>query len=305
MPPKYPLRINNTQNKELALLPSKTDPDIQRMQTAAVNLPSLESKERAILGAGAHTICLKEGMRTVLLIMGYSKAKNVFLLIESIGQLNQKLLKGFMMDVPQLCGTDQNVYALLDPLDNRSAHQRADLELGYMSSTTFNVIKNKNIVFKMPLYDGTLEFPKAIRYKENTIKDLERSLYKTLNILHMLGFTHNDINLKNIFYIGEYPNIKLYLGDFSAITKNNESVHVERSKQDFKSVEHVVQQLKNILEAKYTNSQPEKKLQFPSLEAHRRKKLGVSPIKASLIKDKEQSTENRNSKRTGRRLFKV
>lgn len=235
------------------------------------------------MGFGDQALCLANGHKTVLLVTDYAIGINIHDLknaLEAI--LTDKEKKEFCLEIPTLRAIDVDLYRLINPAHRKAAKSDADLRYPLLKRQ----IEKTNFIFKMSRYDGTLLNAQTLRYKEKSINDLERSLKTTLAILHHHGYSHNDIFLKNIFYKGEYPKLKFFLGDCGSITKNPPSMHAARCDEDLRNVKRIVEKMKEILDSKYALKLKARDSDLPSFENHRLKKMGVSPLKPNPTESK-------------------
>lgn len=258
----------------------------QLLVANAGTLSPLLKIQRQILAGGSESVVLIDG-------------DDVLLVTRKHLGMNIEFLHGLPLDdqpfvKPKIVAIDADLASLIDP-DSKPRAKRIAKE---RSAVFYPELWTKNVVYRLPRYDGTLEDLKSVSFKETDIQNLEKILTKALKFLHTHGLTHNDIALKNIFYKGEYPDLHFYLGDFGSLSKNDENAHNLKKQLDLARLTHVVGKVKAILEFKNdvrTKLNDPSQQQLPSYNNRLRARLGISPMKplTPVVQKVESSTSNK------------
>ncbi len=243
----------------------------QQLVANAGTLHALPQRVRPILAGGSESVVLEDGEDSVLLIMRKHVAINIELL-HGLSLENQPFVK------PKIVAIDTDLALLMEPHSKAHAKRVAKER----AAVFYPELWTKNAVFSLPRYDGTLENLRSIRFSAACIENLEKTLTKALTFLHDHDLSHNDIAMKNIFYKGEYPDLKFYLGDFGSLSKNTNTTHTNKCQMDLARVAHVIAKAKSILEHKNVIREKHARgshLLLPSYTNKLRARLGVSPLK--------------------------
>ncbi|MBI2792423.1 MAG: hypothetical protein HYX61_10740 [Gammaproteobacteria bacterium] len=280
-----------------------SSPTKAQLQSKAMTLPPIERKPRETVGQGDQSLILANGHNKVLVVTRYMVAKKIELLRTKVA-LDQRS-KG--LAIPEFVGMNENLANLIDP-DNP---QKAKKSFKYSSNILPTEIWSTNIVYELPRYEGSLEDCKGVlRYKEDSIEQLETYLYNVIDLLHEHNLTHNDISLKNIFYSGTYPHLEFHLGDFGSLTENSPAKHQKKCEADDSKIVYVINQLKQILENKrniVNNKNSYIQETLPYFAARQAKKFGISPIKGPKINNtprSESTSENIEEKSSSKKKLR-
>lgn len=249
---------------------------LSHIKAKCVDLPPIKKRSRGLVASGASSLVLRDGHHKVLLATTHASAQNVQDTVDLIRKLREeKIIEAAPQSLllPELVGVDQDVGALLEPDDAKKG--LSQLKKNHMLSLSDSPIKN-NVVFQMPMMDGNLESLLSKRFKQDTIDAVKKCLTESLNYLHDIGITHNDIAFRNILYKGVYPNIEIKLTDFGACTLNVEHTddkeklnrHHVKVANDLKAMNHLIKQMEEKLKRKPAT--PEKKPPSPRKSLPRR-----------------------------------
>lgn len=284
----------------LSRAPAPSSPTKAQLQSKATTLPPIERKPRETVGQGDQSLILANGHNKVLMVTRYIVAKKIELLRTKVA-LDQRSKD---LAIPEFVGMNENLASLIDPDNPEKAKKR----FKYSNNILPTEIWTTNIVYQLPRYEGSLEDCKGqLRYKEDSIEQLETYLYNVIDLLHEHHLTHNDISLKNIFYSGTYPNLNFHLGDFGSLTENSSVKHQKKCEADESKIAYVINQLKQILENKrniVNNKNGYLKEILPCFATRQAKKFGISPIKGSKIKNTpsfESPLENKEEKSSSKK----
>lgn len=255
------------------------NPVMRRLSANAGTLSPLPKIQRQILAGGSESVVLIDGESDVLLVTRKLVAKNIELL-HGLSLAKQPFVK------PQIVGIDADLALLINP-DSKASGKRLAKDQG---AVFYSELWTKNVVYRLPRYDGTLENLKSMSFNEASILKLEITLEKAITFLHDHGLTHNDIAMKNIFYNGKAPNLEFYLGDFGSLSKNTSKTHEKKCQLDFERVAHIIRKAKEILEHKNKirkkHNQPSQMF-LPSFTNRLRARIGLSPIKLPTPESKK------------------
>lgn len=260
----------------------------------AGKLRPLPNKQRDILAGGSESVVLVDGHNTVLLVTRKIAAKKIEL-------LHGLVLDGLPFVKPTIVAMDMDLTRLINP-DNPALARRSIRDNG---AVFYPELWKKNVVYRLPRYDGTLLDLAELRFKEKNIEALETMLMQALTFLHRQQLSHNDIALKNIFYTGECPYLQFYLGDFGSLSKNTEKNHPSKCANDFKRMRRVIDEVKKIWVRKQKKREEivqKSQALLPCFSAQLMKKIGVSPLNVKQLVGTSIPAENSQLKKARRRL---
>jgi hypothetical protein len=248
----------------------------------------IEKKEHPFLAAGSQSIVLKDGHNQVLLVAPYRSATNIELL-----RKNFQKSADLPFHLPELVALNRPLNELIHP---HNASFGGELKTSLMTSINTGIWQN-NVVYRLPRYENNLEALKNIRFKAETIVQIQNDISKALETLHSKDLTHNDIALRNIFYTGSLPNFKFYLGDFGSVKQSKRTTQGSPQKDlDFHKLNLVIKKLEEILKTKT----PSPKKRQPLLMQFESR----SPIKLPGDLDEGQTLDFLNISREGKRKVK-
>ena len=234
-------------------LESPTKADLEKR---AKTLLPLSPKVRGIVGNDAQSLVLKNGHHEVLYVTRYQIAKKFEILRKAFNPLPADL----PFHIPEFVGMDESVSEL--QFMKKNSRNEKFFKKQY---AIYGALLDNNMIYKGPFYSGgTLEkLVNTLRYRIETIQLVRETLTRGLDYLHDKNITHNDLSPKNIYFVGEHPNFKFYLGDFGSITVNDVNSHVEKRSKDFSKLEGILSQMQRKLDAREGNPYtPYRKLNF-------------------------------------------
>ncbi len=245
-----------------------------KLQNTAPQLPPIPAKKREIISSGAQSLVLAESHKEVLLVTTRKTAENIALLSNRV--------KSALIDVPVHVGDNVSLVTLLTGVAS------PDKKLIQATRKKHNLpasLLHKNVVFKMPRYDGSLEMLKTIRFKEDSIRNLKKTLTNTIKLLHNKHLTHNDIVLRNVLYKGEFPNISFRLCDWGSLTASCPIKDSKKFQDDLNKINRIVTKAQEILESKTAfKKQAQKNSTISANDAKKALALGMSPLKPETTK---------------------
>lgn len=274
--------INSPAKRQIANRAGHLDPIIQR--------------QREVIGCGAQSLVLANGHNQVYTVTRTTIAQNIELLREVPEDPN-------LFSIPKVVGINQDLAKLISP----DAPEKTKKRISKIYEINPPQLWVSNIVYELPRYDGTLEDLKKIRFNEASIKTLQETLQSALTLLHDHGLSHNDISLRNVFYKGQLPHLKFFLGDFGSLTKNTEANHETKCGKDLMRLQRVIDKAKEILASKekYTNKKKQIIRSLLPQFNHSREEAPQTPeellvdVFATLKKDSppQNSVERRSRKK--------
>ncbi len=215
-------------------------PTKDKLRKAVADKLPLERKKREEIAKGGQSIILADGHTTVLLVTRTVVAKRVEILREALANDTQDTS---LIEIPTMVGVDVDLMSLMDPDLPELKHAAKKKEL----NVQFPEIWKKNIVYQLQRHEGNVENLENVRFKEDTIERLEKTLYDSIAILHRNNITHGDICAKNILYSGTYPNFTFRLCDFGSCDVSDPVKDAKKYAADLQKIQRVVQKAKDIL----------------------------------------------------------
>lgn len=234
-------------------------------------LPLLPEERYSYFKSGDQSLVLKKGKDQILLATSYGAAKSIEI-VRGCFSNNQSMTS---LAIPTLVGIDLNIANLLNPDDPAAALRKIKHELKCQHTKTLTT----NIVYELPRFSGTLEDIAELRFKDDSIEELSSSLRLALETLHKQGITHGDLALRNIFYLGTYPDYQFFLGDFGKASQTKRTFS-KRCLKDIADLERLLETVQKTVRDKYNNSNKRQyiHLMLPSLSNAIRKRKGLSPF---------------------------
>lgn len=175
-------------------------------------------KTRSFLGAGAQSVAIDNGHKKILLVTPLSAAKGIEHVKKAFAKLSATEKQNLPFELPTLVGRNKPLRELMNFATER---ELKNARVTYLANITPKIINgNENVIYELTRYDGTLEdfrVQKKIRFKHDSIDQIQQRISSALNILHKENIAHGDIAFRNIFYTGTYPHFKFYLGDFGSV----------------------------------------------------------------------------------------
>jgi|GEM_PF-6421228 len=262
----------------------KSSPIKQQIAKRAGQLRSITQRQRDIIGCGSQSVVLANGHNEVYVVTRTIVAKN----IELLRDLPEDPA---LFSIPKVVGINEDLVKLI----SGNAPLKTKKRLSKQYDINPPQLWNSNIIYSLPRYDGTLEDLKIIRFNEESIKTLRETLYQALTLLHDNGLSHNDISLRNIFYKGQHPHIKFFLGDFGKLTKNDDASHDKKCGKDLMRLERVIVKVRETLARKERIREKKISLGFvPGFTRYRRidhVSVNASMSPAGQIDNEESNTQ--------------
>lgn len=251
----------------------------QKLVARSGPFANLEKCKRNVLACGAQSLVLGAGSEALVVTMTQ--------IAERIELLHDLPVDETLFSKPKIVGINVDVATLIDP-ENPS---KAKKSISKSHTIYYPQLWNKNIIYTLPRYDGTLEDLVGMYYTTRNITQLEKMLSRALKLLHNHHLTHNDLSLRNIFYKGSHPDIQFFLGDFGSLSKNVGKVHDQKVQKDLTRCNRIIAKAKEILEQKKTNDTKPSGSVLPSYSRRQRglvnedfKRLTISSVDEIVIK---------------------
>lgn len=218
-------------------------------QIASKN-PYLPKKNRPFVGAGAQCVALEDGHKKILLVAPLRAAEGIELVKKTFSTLSTAEAQEFPFEIPTLITQNIPMSELMNLETEKSYKHAKNTYLANVSSKILN--GTENVIYELTRYDGTLEdFRKNVRFKSDSIVQIEDAISKALAIFHKHNLSHGDVALRNIFYTGKYPHFKFYLGDFGSVKTLSSEIHDCREIQkDLSDLQYAIKQLQEKLKSK-------------------------------------------------------
>ncbi len=215
-------------------------PTKDKLRKAVEGKLPLEHNKREQLAAGGQSIILADGHTMVLLVTRTVVAKRIEMLREALAKDKEDTS---LIEIPTTVGVDTNLISLIEPDLPEHKHAAKKKEL----NVQFPEIWENNIVYQARRHEGDIRKLETVRFKEDTIELLEKTLYDSIAILHRNNITHGDICAKNILYSGTYPNFTFRLCDFGSCEVRDPIKDAKKFVTDLRKIQRVVQKVKDIL----------------------------------------------------------
>ncbi|MGE3318900.1 MAG: hypothetical protein AB7I18_06350 [Candidatus Berkiella sp.] len=250
----------------------------------------LENRKRNVLACGAQSLVLDAGKQVLVATMTQ--------VAERIELLHELPVDETLFSKPKIVGINVDVATLIDPANPSKAKK----DISKTLTIYYPQLWNKNIIYTLPRYDGTLEDLVTIYYTARTITVLEKMLYRALKLLHDHHLTHNDLSLRNIFYKGKHPDIQFFLGDFGSLSKNVGKVHEQRAQKDLARCKRIIAKAKEVLAHKKSN---DAKPSVPFVPSYSRRQRGQvnEDFKRLSISSIEEDSKTSVPKSRSRKIF--
>lgn len=211
----------------------------QALANRVGKLETLDKKKREIIGCGAQSVVLANSHKEVYVVTRTVVAKS----IELLKDLPERPT---LFAVPKVVGINIELAGLI----STEAPEKTKKEIRKIHDINPSQLWNRNIVYSLPRYDGTLEDLNTLRFSKDSVKTLRSTLQEALTFLHDNGLTHNDIALRNVFYKGQSPHLTFFLGDFGKVTKNDENSHGTKCAKDLMRLNLLIDKVYKTLEHK-------------------------------------------------------
>lgn len=232
----------------------------------------LERKQRQVLGTGSYSMALAEGHKRVLLVTTPENAEGIEL-VRSLIPLEEA--KKVNLDIPEYVASDVDLASIIN-MSKRE--QREFQKLNKLPPSVWKI----NRVYLLVRYDDTVENLSRIRFKEDSLTELDTSISQQLGLLHAHGLVHSDVSKRNIAITGTYPNLKSHLVDFGNVRKSPPSKHAEACEKDMSDLRAVKSDLASTFHRKYSRKSEKNdylREEVPSMGKRQRERAGRSPMK--------------------------
>lgn len=255
-----PIPLANQSKPAVSLKPtSHNSPTKLKLLAFSKDRPLPISREREIIGCGDQCLVFENGHKEVYIVTRYLIAKRFELLNSIFGRYNGEL----HFHIPDFVTANFPLTQLHSP--KMTAQNKSFFKKQY---DIYAPLLNDNCIYKMPRYDGTLnDYLIRERLSESAINLLQNTIQTALKELHLRNITHNDLSRKNIYYTGDYPNVKFFLGDFGSISQNEKKDHEKLAAKDLAKLSDIVKTMRSKLDAKYNSYTPYKR-SMPLTEKH-------------------------------------